>query len=179
MHPRLQFYFDEIESSRSDLLDEVSMLSETDFAKQGVNGKWSVAQILTHLLTAERLSLNYMKKKSLGVDKLSNSGAYESFKIAALKISQRIPLKYKAPRVLVEHTPPALSRDEAVSQWNVLREELRSFLEAIDVLNVRKKIYKHAIAGRLDVMQAMQFFQEHIRHHYPQIRAHLALKNSR
>jgi hypothetical protein len=172
MHPNLKWYFDEIEINRARLLDEVSRLSEAQFVKNK-EGKWSTAQILTHLLTSEQMSLRYMQKKSLGIDQLSNSGIYEDIKTAVLKVSQRIPIKYKAPVLLVEHTPTALSQPDLVSQWNELRQDLKSFLEAIDEKNVRKKIYKHPVMGRLNVMQAMQFFQEHIQHHYSQIKRNI------
>jgi hypothetical protein len=173
MHPNLQRYFEEIEGGRARLLSEVSRLSEAKFIQQGEGGKWSAAQILTHLLTSEQMSLRYMKKKSLGIDQLSNSGIYESIKTVVLKVSQRIPIKYKAPALLVEHTPSALSQADLVLRWNEFRLELKSFLEAIEAKNIRKKIYKHPVAGRLNVMQAMQFFQEHIHHHYPQIKKNI------
>ena len=45
------------------------MLSEVPREKYHFRpgNKWSVGQILTHLLTSERMALRYMKKKSLGI----------------------------------------------------------------------------------------------------------------
>lgn len=170
MNPKLRAIFDSVETQRKQILQEVSTLTADQFGAS-INGKWSIAQILTHLLTSERLSLNYMKKKSLGVDKLSDSGLFETLKSGALKLSQRLPfLKYKAPKYVVENTPQPMSFNELSDHWNTLRNELKNFLEGIEDRNVRKKIYKHPVAGRLDVIQAVSFFREHIIHHLPQIK---------
>src|SRR5688572_8371178 len=114
-------------------------------------GKWSISQILTHILVAEQLSMLYMKKKSLGIDQVGNSGLIASLRIGLLKISQRIPaIKFKAPKVVLEHTPAALSLSELSEKWEAHRQKLKAFLESIEEKNKRKLIYKHVIAGRLD-----------------------------
>jgi hypothetical protein len=171
MNPKLQRILDRLEAERSDLLQALSTLSDQRFNTHPSPGKWSISQILTHIITSERLTLLYMKKKSLGIDQLDNSGWLESLKMILLRVSQRLPfLTFKAPRFVVEHTPEALSYKEAVEQWNTVRTEMKEFLEAIDEKHARKKIYKHPVAGRLDAAQALEFCGEHIRHHLPQIR---------
>jgi hypothetical protein len=170
MNPKLQRILDRVEAERSDLLEALSTLSDQRFNAHPSPGKWSISQIVTHIITSERLTLLYMKKKSLGVDQLDDSGWLESLKMILLRVSQRLPfLAFKAPRVVVEHTPEPLSYEEAVKKWNTVRTAMKEFLEGIDEKHVRKKIYKHPIAGRLDAAQALEFCGEHIRHHLPQI----------
>ncbi len=133
--------------------------------------KWSIAQILTHIVTSEKLSIGYMKKKMLGIDQLNNSGIAGSLRFTLLQLSQRIPvLKFRAPKVVLTNTPQALPIDELISQWDALRNDLKSLLESIEEKNVKKAIYKHPLAGRLDAAQATAFFYEHIHHHWPQIK---------
>lgn len=170
MNAELRELFGDIEYQRQQILQQVSALTPDRFHRS-VNGKWSVAHILTHLMTSERLSLGYMKKKSLGVDQVGNSGLLESIKSLSLKLSQRLPfMRYKAPKYVVENTPQALPFEDLSRDWTALRVELEKFLENIDDKNIRKKIYKHPVAGRLDVVQAVSFFREHIIHHLPQIK---------
>jgi hypothetical protein len=57
-----------------------------------------------------------------------------------------------------------------IEQWDASRGELKIVLEGIDDKYVRRVIYKHPIAGRLDAAQAAAFFYEHIYHHWPQIK---------
>jgi hypothetical protein len=170
MDQRLQKYFDLLETDRKILLNQLSSLTD-DQRNISFNGKWSINQILTHLLTAERLSLVYMKKKYLGVEQLTDTGMLEAFKMVLLKISQRVPvIRYKAPKVLLTSTPAAVPFKEIVSKWDAFREDLKKFLDTIPSHHARKKIYKHHIAGRLDAAQGVAFLREHFHHHMPQIR---------
>jgi len=100
------------------------------------------------------MSLIYMKKKSQDIDQVGNSSLIESFKLLALKMSQRLPLRYKAPQVLVENTSEPMPLPAVIKKWNTIRMDLYTFPEAMHEENIRKKIYKHPIAGRLDVLQA-------------------------
>lgn len=169
MNEALQKVFWQLEKQREELQARINHLPEERFNKSMERGKWSIAQILTHLVTSERLSLGYMKKKIQGAEQAGNSGIWEEIKLVILIISQRLPLKFRAPKVVTENTPHALSKQELFSLWENSRSELKNFLEATDERHTRKLIFKHPVAGRLDVRQALVFFREHIRHHRPQI----------
>jgi hypothetical protein len=112
-----------------------------------------------------------MKKKALGIDTLADSGIRQAVLSTLLKVSQRIPFRYKAPKAIVDNTPETLSLSELISSWDKSRNNLKSFLETIDDKHVRRIIFKHPIGGRLDAKQAMEFMYEHINHHLPQIKS--------
>jgi uncharacterized damage-inducible protein DinB len=169
MNNQLQKLFEKLEDQRENITQDISKISDRQF-HFSKNGKWSIAQILAHVISAEKLSLDYMKKKSLGINALDNSGIIESLKSLVLQISQRIPMKYRAPRYVIENTPPPISFEDLKKRWASLRSEMANFLDTISEQNVRKKIYKHPVAGRLDARQALTFFREHIIHHLPQIK---------
>lgn len=171
MNPSFQTIFSAVERQRAEILSQVKQLTPDRYILQPSPAKWSIAQILTHILTAEKLSIGYMKKKMLGIDQLQNSGMAGSLRFSLLQLSQRIPvLKFRAPNVVLANTPQALPVDELISQWDELRNDLKSLLESIEEKNVKKAIYKHPLAGRLDAAQATAFFYEHIHHHWPQIK---------
>lgn len=169
MDPNFQKTYDKLEHQREQILGMIKNLPK-DVYGNSPTGKWSVAQILTHLFTAEKLSIGYMKKKSLGIETLKNSGLKHVLVLGLLKISQRIPFRYKAPRVIVEHTPEAFSVEEIIVHWNKSRIDLKEFLEGISKQHTQRLIFKHPIAGMLDAQQAMRFMYEHINHHLPQIK---------
>lgn len=168
MNRRLHKIYSALQIQREDILYAVKAAPEK-FQLAPKPGKWSISQILTHIVTAEKLSLGYMKKKIQSVDQLNNSGISETLRLWLLIVSQRVPLKYKAPKVMIESTPDALSFDELVKEWDHVRNDLAAFLEGIEEKNVRKVIYKHPYAGRFDAHQALIFLHEHIIHHKPQI----------
>lgn len=169
MNKSFNHVFDELEKQREEILQSVKQLSHEAFNQAPKPGKWSVAQILTHILTSEKLSLGYMRKKVQGIDRLEDSGILESLRLWLLIVSQRIPVKYKAPRVVVENTPETLSLAQVTEEWTNFRKELAVFLSMIDDKHARRVIYKHPLAGRFDVRQTLIFFREHINHHRPQI----------
>lgn len=169
MNRRLETIFRKSEKTRINILQMVKPLDPQEFIK-GSRGKWSVSEILSHLITAERLSLSYMKKKSLGIDKLENTGLKEELAFIFLKITQRLPLRYKAPAVLQENPPEKFPVEKIIEQWSAVRNDTKTFLETFRDDQIRKKVYKHAFAGRLNIVQAIGFFEEHAMHHLPRIK---------
>lgn len=171
MNTTFQSIYDELEHQRIEILNQVKGLTLEKFDHKPSPQKWSISQVLTHILIAEQLSVGYMKKKALGIDQLKNSGVLESVILELLKISQRIPaIKFKAPNVVLANTPPAFPLAELTKRWEAHRADLKTFLESWGDKNIKKLVYKHPIAGRLDARQAMVFFREHINHHLPQIK---------
>ncbi|HEY5747489.1 MAG TPA: DinB family protein [Chryseolinea sp.] len=168
MNKKLQKRFDRLELDQQKLLQKLSALSEEQL-NASPQGKWPISYIAAHLITSERLSLLYMKKKSQGISGLRNSGMVEEVKMWVLKLSQRIPFKFKAPGYLVEHTPTSVPLTDLVQRWTAERGKLRKFLEDIKDEDLYKLVYKHPVAGRLNVLQALDFMIEHFHHHLPQI----------
>jgi uncharacterized damage-inducible protein DinB len=169
MNVVLRGVFEKLETEREQILQTIESLTEEHYGTS-LNSRWSISQILTHLITSERLALRYMKKKSLGIAQLPNSGWIEPMKLVLLRASQRLPLRYKAPQTIIDHTPAALTLAETKQQWPTSRLELQQFLESIDEKNVHKLIFKHPIAGKLNVIQGVAFLREHQLHHLPQIK---------
>lgn len=169
MAPSLQENFSRLERQRSELLNLFKSLPEEKF-HVAPTGKWTVAQIITHLITSETLSLGYMRKKSLGIEGLKDSGLKQVVVFWLLKISQRIPVRYKAPKAVLENTPQPFSKDELLSRWDHVRLELKSFLDALPEAHCRRLIFKHPVAGMLDARQTVGFMYEHVLHHLPQVK---------
>jgi len=168
MNPRLNKLFVLLEEDRISLLQQVGRLSQEQFQKK-VNGKWSIQQILSHLMTAEKLSLQYLNKKVQGINQAENTGLIEELKMVGLKLSQRLPFKFRAPKGLHEITP-TLDLEQLELQWGQQRQELKKFLEQIKDDQINKKIYRHVRVGLLNIQQTLTFFREHHIHHLPQIK---------
>ncbi len=171
MDAALQKLVDRIETQRSSILNQFRTLTAEQFNRVPAPGKWSAAEVLSHVIAAERISLAYIQKKIQGVDQAEISGTWEELKIMLLKLSQRLPgLKFKAPKRVVENT--AFYRDFASieSEWGKVRKELSGLLNQFPQHNIKRLIYKHPIAGYLNIRHALIFFHEHVYHHYPQLK---------
>lgn len=169
MTPSLTKTFNALEQQRANLTETVNAVSDEVYLRSP-SAKWSIAQVIAHIITSERLSLMYMRKKSLGIDTLKDSGIRQSIVFMLLKISQRVPLRYRAPKAVVDNTPESLSKEEAFARWEKARQELRDFLDTIPEKHAHRLIFKHPVGGMLDVQQAVGFMYEHVRHHWPQIK---------
>lgn len=168
MNQKLSLLFQELETQRHHLIESVKKYPNT-FNTKPDQAKWSVHEILAHLVSAEKLSVQYITKKKLGIDKAGNTGLIEELKMSVLKISQRLPLRFKAPQPVVAATASYSNLDDLVGDWNVTRENFKMLLEEIREDQLKKKIYKHFFVGRLNVMHAVLFLREHVNHHLPQI----------
>ena len=171
MNPKLEQLFLEIESQRKETLISLKDFTHEHLNKSPFPGKWSAAQILSHLITAEQLSLRYMQKKIQGIKETADSGLLEELKIKLLIFSQRLPgLKFKAPKAVIEHMAQFQDLHTITTEWDKVRGELKMLLEKIPDELINRKIYRHAIAGYLNAKHSLLFFREHILHHSIQLK---------
>ncbi len=169
MNTRLAELFNTLETQRAELLSLVKAISVETISKRPPD-KWSIAQVISHLIASEQLSVRYLNKKILGIDTAPKTGATEELKMIVLKISQRLPFKFKAPKVVVESTPVYESLEQLTEAWNNTRADLKTVLEKFQDTQINRKVYKHPFAGMLNIQQTLVFFREHIFHHTPQIK---------
>ena len=172
MNSRLQSLFDSIESQRHLLLSSLKNLPSEKLNNHLPN-KWSINQIIAHLISAEQLSLRYINKKMLGIDKANATGFYEEFKMLLLQISQRLPFKFRAPKMVVENTHIDTDIIRLIERWDLVREELKVLLEKIEDHQINRGVYRHLALGLFNIQHAVKFFGEHVRHHTPQIERQL------
>jgi len=172
MNSRLQSLFDSIESQR-----HLILFSLTNIPSQKLNShrpnKWSINQIIAHLISAEQLSVRYIGKKMQGMDQTIDTGFYEELKMLVLQISQRLPFKFRAPKKVVENTVPESDIAKLMERWDLVREELRVLLEKIEDHQIKRGIYRHVRVGLINIQHALKFFGEHVTHHTPQIKRQL------
>lgn len=169
MNTKLQLIFDSLETQRNQLFKALNNLAAERLNQQPQNG-WSINQVIAHLITAERLSVIYLHKKIQAINEVENTGLIEELKMIALIVSQRLPFKFKAPKVVVENTKSSTSLQELEKEWTAVRNELKAMLEKFGDDQVKRKIYKHVVAGKLNIQQTLLFFREHIIHHQQQIK---------
>ena len=160
--------FDDLESSRKSLVEELNRLDETILSTKPFPDKWSINQILYHLSLVEDRSLKYVKKKMQGGDSLKTSGFLHGIRSTFLKWLLLSGYKWKAPAVLGD-VPENLAYAEVIDYWNKTRNDLNLMIESIPESLIHREIYKHLMAGRLDFIHMLHFFQDHFHHHLKQV----------
>lgn len=169
MNTKLQQIFDSLETQRSQLFISLNSLAVEKLNQQPTNG-WSINQVIAHLIAAERLSVLYLRKKIQAINEVENTGLIEELKMIVIILSQRLPFKFKAPKTVVENTKSSTSIHQLEQEWNAVRNELKIVLEKFNDDQIKRKIYKHVVAGKLNIQQTLLFFREHIIHHQQQIK---------
>lgn len=168
MNTQLHRLFDALEIQRFQLLDRVKK-RPAQFNVKPDHNRWSLHQVLAHLVAAEKLSVFYLRKKIQGIDQAGNTGLIEELKMVVLRISQRLPFKFKAPKPVIETTTAYSSLEALITDWDSTRANLKQLLEQIQDNQLKRKIFKHVIAGKLNIKHAVMFLQEHVAHHLPQV----------
>lgn len=169
MNLKLEKLFRAIETQRQAVL---SSLRDQPMEKLNAHppNKWSINQIIAHLITAEDLSIQYLNKKILGINEVKDSSLIEELKMMLLIASQRLPLKFKAPKMVVDRTSGETDLNKLIAAWDSTRIELKNILDRIESHHLKRKIYRHVRVGMLNIQHTLIFMGEHVGHHTPQIK---------
>lgn len=168
MKQKVEKIFDRLEAQRSDIIQTVNNLSEEQRKHRPGSNKWNVLQIVRHLVTAEKQSLIYIQRKIGRADDVEKTGFSSAFRHLLLKVALTLPLKFKAPKIAeVDEDYPDF--DVMKTEWDSIREEMKSLIENSSDKTLAKALYRHPRAGMLNIKQALEFIEIHIAHHQKQI----------
>lgn len=161
-------HLDRIESDRIKLFAELDDLSQEQLHFRRSPDKWTILQILDHLMTSEKLSVVYIKRKTSSDKSIERSGLRSSFRIFALKLAFILPFKYKAPKIS-DSTGKNPNYKKLKTEWQGVRSELKELILKLDENTLKGQIFKHPIVGMLNMKQTLQFYDIHFNHHKKQI----------
>ena len=130
---------------------------------------WSIIQVFAHLNTAEQGSTLYMRKKMQAGSSMPEFSLQHKFKFFLTKGLLQSGLKWKAPS-MVAHPEGSYTLMEMKEKWSQTRQETEKFVSEYPEEFLRKAVYKHPMAGRLDLAAAIDSFIYHQRHHVHQLR---------
>lgn len=145
--------------------EKLAHYSDAQFARQPAEGKWSLAQVYAHIMTANLLSVKGMIRaldtQSPPVpDRLKWSARY-------ILVWGKIPAGRKVPQVVQDRTP-VFDKPKALEAILRLREQLQALYSRKQEWNPRQKL-RHPVLGYLDNRQWIRFMQIHTEHHYLQL----------
>ena len=96
----------ELESKRIFLTQKLQRLSVDELKQTPSDDKWSILEILAHIVLSEELSIGYTLNKLSKPDKLRPVNFVSSLKAQFLKYVLVLNIKYKAPKI----TEPTIPR---------------------------------------------------------------------
>lgn len=140
---------------------------DSDFLTMNGRG-WSMIQVLSHLNMAESISLDYMKKKVQAGRKMKKVNFINNLRMWVTCGFLRTGLRWKAPSY-ISNPKGDYSLNEISEEWKATRSDLKSYIDKYPKDLLDRAVYKHPMAGRLSLSQAISSFIYHQRHHIHQI----------
>lgn len=157
-----------MEERRRALFHEFDRRSEQQLSFSPGEGEWNILQILDHLYEAERLSTIYIQRSLSKRDLPEVAGLGSAIRLFLLKSALSLPISYKAPSI-VDPAGKKLSYSELKTNWAAVRRELKSLIEDHEEEVLKREIYKHQVAGLMNMKQALQFMKAHYMRHEKQV----------
>lgn len=176
MNKDLELKYLQLERSRQELFVDLSDSGEEVLTFKIKQEKWSITQVLFHVLKAEIISVLYLKKQLKNETELKKAGAAASARSMLLNTALKSDFKFKAPSI-VANPPENYNIKELTNRWNKTRNDLKEILENFPEELYGKLVFKHMFAGQFNIFQTLDFFQNHFDHHKKQI--HNLLKAQR
>lgn len=160
--------FKTLEDARNQLLSRIEMVEHDKLNARPANNKWSIAQICHHLILSEKLSILYMQKKLHYKTNIENTKFASAIRLQLLKLYLKSPFPIKAPENVAK-LPEESSVSEITREWEKVRLDLKKMIEKLPAEFLSGNIFKHPLAGKMNLYHALQFFDVHFRHHQKQI----------
>lgn len=168
--PRLEKQIKRLDDKLIQLLKTLKVYSEDQLNRKPAEDKWSVIQIMHHLMLSEAGSMNYVKKKISFNPELKDAGVKAALRELALGTYLGSPLKRKAPDFISGDKLPAhASFWKTAQDWKNQRSELQEFLHKLPPDLLKKEVYKHPFVGRITIYGMLRFFEQHFDRHQKQI----------
>ena len=160
--------WDKLEDQLINIIQSLKDLEPDALAFRISDDKWSILQILQHLVLSEKLSMMYLAKKWKYSQDLPQKTLITLFRSWALLISIRSPIPLKAP-ARVNVFDQDKTSVEIIREWQLIRSEMKDFLEKLPVKVFDKELYKHPAVGKLTLDHMLEFFYAHCKRHHKQI----------
>ena len=168
MHTQLEKEFKQLETERKNLFSDLQQHSDELLNKKPNPEAWSVAEVIAHLMTAEEMSLKYLQKKMQDTSKEKQEGFKNKYRWLLVQIVFTFNIKFKAPEI-VEPKIGFVTLKDLESNWAKNRSEIIAMVDKLSNEEVNKTLWKHAVAGKMNLHHMVQFFGIHYRRHTKQI----------
>jgi hypothetical protein len=167
-HAALNDAFSKLEKQRSELFEKLKAYDDKVLNQRPGENAWSVMEVLGHLAAVEEGSYKYLMKKTQDINAAQKVGIKETLKSFMLNTYLRVPIKYKAPAVVM---PPGIyiSLSDARASWDRIRNSIPEVWMKLPEDRLDRNWSKHVAAGKLSLMQMLTFIGTHFSRHEKQI----------
>ncbi|MCH8325908.1 MAG: DinB family protein [Bacteroidetes bacterium] len=130
--------------------------------------KWSLAQILFHIIKGEQYTLISFLNSLKPETKLKTVRIITSIKSFFLNSALKTNFKFKAPPI-VQKVPESININELLNKWNELRIGINKVCLNMPKDTFNKGVFKHPYIGMINLNQTLDFLIYHLKHHLKQV----------
>lgn len=156
-----------IERKRVAHLDQVATLEPSLVVAHPLPGKWSIREIIEHLVLAEREVVGDFSRLSDLVERPRTPENRIKYLVVMFVLRYGIPVR--TPSTAMVPTGER-SLAELRATWDEHHRLLRSFVGGLDRGGARRALFRHPIAGPITVSQGIRMLDVHLDTHIRQIR---------
>ena len=163
--------FEIIENQRQYIKDQLFNLGANKCLIRPDDDQWSINQVLDHLIMTEKLGYQYINKKRSTINTLQNASIISNIRRRGLSFILSLPFKYKAPKNVMPKFQ-AEGLEKLFVDWDQQRNLLKDLLVDLGE-DINKELFRHPLAGRMNLIDMLEFYESHIAHHILQIKKYL------
>jgi uncharacterized damage-inducible protein DinB len=168
MNERIRVRFEKLEAVRRGIESRIDGVAAETLNRQPEPGRWSPAQVVSHVVLAERRTVDYITKKKSDPSQLRAAGLKQAFWTKFIVGVMSAPVRLRAPDV-VATVPDNEDPDVLRVKWAGVRSDLASLLESIPDSRLGRCLFKHPVAGPMTLEGALDFMIAHASRHGRQI----------
>jgi DNA gyrase/topoisomerase IV subunit A len=157
-----------LEEERTELFTKLEKLDGRILNYKPAADKWSIVQIVFHLVKTEKLVVISINRELKNIDTSKKLGMKERLSALLLNTALKTNFKFKAPEI-VRNVPVEYDINELITKWITVRNNLKQALEKLNSDSINKFVFEHPYSGKLDAVQTLNFLHNHFNHHLKQI----------
>ncbi len=146
-------------SARKELLNEIAVLSDKQFNMKPTEEKWSVSQVIRHLILIDEAVLPALRK----------AVQEESERVAEKNLEFVLDRTKKITSPLPEPSTEFISKEKLLLILSQARTSLLEYVNEIETLAEDKSVI-HPALGAISIKQMIEFVALHEKRHIEQIK---------
>jgi uncharacterized damage-inducible protein DinB len=152
-----------LEQQKADVLADVSAWSVARLGYRPAPAAWSAVEVLDHIVRVEREILDVAQR---GVVNPHRRGLRDRVGVAFIDWLFRSDRRVRVPTSVPEVLPtPDADLGTVRREWDAVRHDLASFLAPLTDHQLSDGVFRHPVAGWMNVPQMLRFFWVHTHHH--------------
>ena len=160
-----QSLHDDLNKTRSELVNEITVLTDAQFNRKPDREMWSIAQVCQHLILVEEASI---KAVVWGIKKEVENSPTARKKIDLILLDRT--KKFKAPKIVEPGVDP-FEVQQMIDLLDKSRNKLMTFLNGIEDTSIlMEKSVKHPALGEILLAQWIEQIYLHEQRHIEQIK---------